>query len=220
MGEKGIAEPVHSVTLSDFSIGKYPVTQKLWQEVMGSNPSHFKGDDLPVEKVSWDDVQDFLKKLNAKFPGHGFRLPTEAEWEFAARGGALSKGYQYAGSDDLQEVGWFWENSGDKPLSSEWKADLVQKNNCRTHPVGQKKANELGLYDMSGNVWEWCADWYGDYAAEAQKNPEGPKTGTYRVIRGGSWGGTARTCRVAFRNRVAPEYRDDDLGFRLVSSPQ
>jgi formylglycine-generating enzyme required for sulfatase activity len=204
MGEKGVAEPVHAVTLSDFEIGKYPVTQKLWQEIMGANPSHFKGcDDCPVEKVSWDDVQEFLKKLNTRYPGKTYRLPTEAEWEYAARGGSLSKGFVYAGSNDLKEVGWFDENS-----------------DYKTHPVGGKKANELGLHDMSGNVWEWCADWYGTYSSGSQTNPTGPTTGSYRVGRGGSWYSYARYCRVSYRGYYAPGGRYFYLGFRLVSSPQ
>jgi len=217
MGEKGVVEPVHTVTLSDFEIGKYPVTQKLWQEIMGSNPSHFKGrDDCPVENVSWDDVQDFLQDLNARYPGKNYRLPTEAEWEYAARGGVLSKGYEYAGSNSLTDVGWFWENSGDKMLSGEWKADKVTENNCRTHPVGQKKANELGLHDMSGNVWEWCADWYSEYPSSAQTNPTGPALAANRVSRGGGWGNTARLCRSAFRYGSTPARRNYDVGFRLA----
>ncbi len=204
MGEKGVAEPVHPVTLSDFEIGKYPVTQKLWQEIMGANPSHFKGcDDCPVENVSWNDVQDFLKKLNARFPGKNYRLLTEAEWEYAARGGMLSKGFVYAGSEQLKEVAWFSENSGSK-----------------THPVGGKKANELGLYDMSGNVWEWCADWYGEYPSGGQTNPTGSTAGSYRVGRGGSWGSDAQACRVSVRGNYTPVYRFNYIGFRLASAPQ
>ena len=196
-------ETQHPVTLSDFLIGKYPVTQRLWKEIMGNNPPHFKGDDLPVEQVSWDDVQEFLKKLNARYPGHHFRLPTEAEWEYAARGGNLSKGFIYAGSNKLDEVAWYSGNSGSK-----------------THPVGQKKANELGLFDMSGNVWEWCADWYGDYPSQPQADPTGPESGTYRVFRGGSWGNDPRYCRVACRYYWLPDGRGDGLGFRLAASPQ
>jgi formylglycine-generating enzyme required for sulfatase activity len=206
----------YQVTLSDFEIAKYPVTQKLWQEIMGNNPSHFKGDDLPVENVNWDDCQQFLKKLNEKFPGKTWRLPTEAEWEFAARGGTLSKGYEYAGSNQLDEAGWFWENSGDKALSGEWKSELLTQNKCRTHPVGQKKANELGIHDMSGNVWEWCQDWYGPYPNGPQTNPRGPKTGDYRVNRGGSWLDRAQYCRVSYRNSNTPSYRNFYLGFRPV----
>jgi len=219
MGEKGVAEPVHEVTLSDFEIGKYPVTQKLWQEIMGNNPSHFKGcDDCPVESVSWDDVQEFLEKLNARFPGKNYRLPTEAEWEYAARGGALDKGYAYSGFNSLTDVGWFWENSGDKPLSGERKGDKVIQNNCRTHPVGQKRANELGLHDMSGNVWEWCADWHDTYSLSAQTNPTGPKTGSRRVGRGGSWNNSAGDCHVSRRGRKSPDDRNSSLGFRVASS--
>ncbi|MBK8193516.1 MAG: SUMF1/EgtB/PvdO family nonheme iron enzyme [Lewinellaceae bacterium] len=196
------AETQHPVTLSDFLIGKYPVTQQLWKEIMGNNPPHFKGDDLPVEQVSWDDVQEFLKKLNARYPGHHFRLPTEAEWEYAARGGNLSKGFIYAGSNKLDEVAWYSGNSGSK-----------------THPVGQKKANELGLFDMSGNVWEWCADWYGDYPSQPQADPTGPESGAHRVSRGGSWSDVPLHCRVACRLYWLPGARYGHLGFRLAASP-
>ena len=202
MGEKGVAEPVHSVTLSNFEIGKYPVTQKLWQDIMGNNPSSFKGNDLPVEQVSWDDCQEFLKKLNARFPGKTYRLPTEAEWEFAARGGNQSKSFQYAGSNDLKEVGWFAENSGSQP-----------------HPVGQKKSNELSLHDMSGNVWEWCNDWYGTYPSMAQTNPLGPESGSRRVRRGGSWNYAPADARVAYRLLWQPDSRYNHLGFRLARTP-
>jgi formylglycine-generating enzyme required for sulfatase activity len=136
-------KPVHNVTLRDFYIGKYPVTQKQWVQVMGSNHSNFKGDDLPVEQVSWNNVQEIIKELNAK-TGKKYRLPTEAEWEYAARGGNKSKGYKYSGSNDIDKVAWYADNSGNK-----------------THPVGTKAPNELGIYDMSGNVWEWVNDKYG-----------------------------------------------------------
>ena len=169
---------------------------------MGNNPSHFKGDDLPVENVSWDDAQEFITKLNS-LTGKAYRLPTEAEWEFAARGGVQSKGYLYAGSNDLKTVGWYWKNSGGQ-----------------THPIGTKKPNELGLYDMSGNVWEWCNDWYGDYPTEPQVNPTGLDSGTYRVHRGGSWYSTAQYCRSAYRNYWLPDHRDFFNGFRLALAPQ
>ncbi len=213
-------EEQHAVTLSDFEIGKYLVTQKLWINIMGSNPSNFKGDDLPVEQVSWDDCQEFLKKLNQK-TGKKYRLPTEAEWEFAARGGTFSKNFRYAGSNNLNEVGWYWENSGDKILSGEWELEIVTQNNCRTHPVGRKKANELGLFDMSGNVYEWCADWYDNYPSNTQTNPAGPASGLYRVLRGGSWNGDAQNCHLPqlCRNRSTPEVQFTGVGFRLASSP-
>ena len=181
-------KPVHQVTLSDYYIAKYPVTQALWKAIMGNNPSHFKGDKLPVEKVSWVDCREFIKKLNEK-TGENYRLPTEAEWEFAAIGGNQSKGYEYSGSNDLEEVGWYDNNS-----------------NHITHPVGQKQANELGIYDMSGNVLEWCADWYGDYSAEAKTNPLGSKNGEYRVLRGGSWYYVDSVSRVSFRNDLDPYF--------------
>ncbi len=192
-------KPIHDVTLSDFYIGKYPVTQAQWHAVMGENPSHFKGcDDCPVENVSWDDVQEFIKKLNDR-TGKNYRLPTEAEWEYAARGGNKSKGYKYAGSDNLDEVGWYNGNAGSK-----------------THPVGQKKPNELGIYDMSGNVWEWCADWYGAYPSEPQTNPTGPAKGTDRVVRGGSWVDFDNFCRVSYRFRYNFDFRNLNIGFRLA----
>lgn len=191
-------KPVHSVTLSGYYIGKTEVTQVLWQAVMGSNPSYFEGDDLPVEQVSWDDCQEFIRKLNS-LTGQNFRLPTEAEWEFACRGGNNSRGYKYSGSNYIDNVAWYDGNSGDK-----------------THPVAMKSPNELGIYDMSGNVWEWCADWYGDYSSGRQTNPKGPYGGSYRVIRGGSWFICARGCRSSFRFNSFPSSRLDYLGLRLA----
>ena len=193
-------KPAHQVTLSSYYICKYEVTQALWQEVMGSNPSNFKGDNLPVENVSWNDCQEFISKLNA-LTGQHYRLPTEAEWEFAARGGNSSRGYKYSGSNTLSDVAWYDDNSGNK-----------------THLVGTKSPNELGLYDMIGNVREWCSDWYGDYNSSAQTNPAGPSRGTYRVYRGGGWFDNARLCRASCRSNYAPGYRYGDLGLRLVRS--
>ena len=191
-------KPVHRVVLNDFQLCKYPVTQAQWKQIMGDNPSSFKGDDLPVESVSWNDAQEFIEKLN-EMTGQKYRLPTEAEWEYAARGGNQSKGFVYAGSNDIDEVAWHYGNSGNK-----------------THPVGQKKPNELGLFDMSGNVWEWCRDWYaGDYYAKSpEKNPAGPDSGSYRVIRGGSWSIDADGCRVANRDFLGPVNRIVLVGFR------
>ena len=191
-------KPTHQVTLSSFSIGRYEVTQEEWEAVMGSNPSHFKGAKRPVERVSWNDCQTFIRKLNA-MTGKNFRLPTEAEWEFAARGGNSSRGYKYAGGNSLGSVVWYDDNSNDQ-----------------THNVGTKSPNELGLYDMSGNVWEWCSDWYGSYSSSSQTNPKGPSTGSYRVFRGGSWYNNARYCRVSNRSNNSPGYSDDNLGFRLA----
>ena len=191
-------KPAHQVTLSSFSICKYEVTQEEWEAVMGSNPSSFKGMKLPVEQVSWDDCQTFIRKLN-QMTGKQFRLPTEAEWEYAARGGSKSRGYKYAGGNDLGSVAWYSGYSGRK-----------------THDVGQKQPNELGLYDMSGNVWEWCQDWYGDYSSSSQTNPKGPSSGSSRVRRGGSWVSNARICRVSYRSYDTPDYRDFILGLRLA----
>ena len=209
--------PTHQVTLSDYMIGKTEVTQELWQAVMGSNPSFFKGDNLPVEKVSWNDCQEFIKKLNS-LTGLNFRLPTEAEWEYAARGGNKSKGYKYSGSNDIGSVAWYYENSGNSRLNdNNWEYDKLKSNNCRTHAVVTKAPNELGLYDMSGNVNEWCSDWYGDYSSGSQTNPKGPSSGTYRVFRGGSWDNCARDCRVSFRHRNY-YIKGNDLGLRLALS--
>ena len=198
---EGWEKPVHRVTLSSYLIGKHEVTQALWGEVMGVNPSvDEQGGDYPVENVSWFDCQEFIGKLNAR-TGMRFRLPTEAEWEYAARGGDRSKGYKYAGRDNLDEAGWYDGNSGN-----------------HTHPVGLKKPNELGLYDMSGNVWEWCEDRYGKYSSEAQTNPTGPQSGGDRVLRGGCGWNDARHCRVSDRMSLAPGCGDVVGGLRLVLS--
>ena len=197
----GDEKPTHQVTLTnDYYIGKYEVTQALWQTVMGNNPSKFKGDNLPVEQVSWDDCQEFIRKLN-RITGKMFRLPTEAEWEYAARGGNKSRGYQYSGSNNLSNVAWYDDNSG-------WG----------THAVGTKQPNKLGIYDMSGNVLEWCQDWYGEYNSSSLVNPTGANSGSYRVIRGGSWRGAALICRSSCRYNYAPGDRGYDLGLRLVLS--
>jgi formylglycine-generating enzyme required for sulfatase activity len=198
----GDEKPAHSVTLGDYYIGETEVTQAQWRAVMGNSPSDFTDcDECPVEQVSWYDMQDFISKLNSRSGGVRYRLPTEAEWEYAARGGSLSKGYKYAGSNDLNEVAWYDDNSGNK-----------------THPVKKKKSNELGLYDMSGNVYEWCSDWKGSYSSGSQTNPTGPNTGVIRVHRGGSWNYDARACRVSFRHNGGPDIRLNFLGFRLASS--
>lgn len=179
--------PVHRVTLSDYYIGKYEVTQELWEAVMGSKPSDFKGENNPVG-VSWNSCQEFISRLNS-LTGWTFRLPTEAEWEYAARGGNQSHHYKYSGSNNIDDVAWYYYNSGGK-----------------THPVGTKSPNELGIYDMSGNVLEWCLDWYGGYSSGAQTNPHGPSTGSGCVLRGGCRSGLARGCRVSFRYGDAPCY--------------
>ena len=189
--------PVHKVKLSSFSIGRYEVTQEEWQAVMGSNPSDFKGPKRPVENVSWNDCQEFIRKLNV-MTGRRFRLPTEAEWEYSARGGNRSRGYKLAGSDYPNSVAWTTDNSGNQ-----------------TNEVGCKQPNELGLYDMSGNVWEWCNDWYGSYSSSTQTNPTGPSSGSFRVYRGGSWINYARDCRVSHRNRYTPG-QPTYFGFRLA----
>ena len=200
-------KPVHSVTLNDYYIGETEVTQELWEAVMGWNPSYFKGAKKPVEGVSWYNCQKFIKKLN-ELTGKNFRLPTEAEWEYAARGGNKSRGYKYSGSNRIDDVAWYDVNAYDVGESSP---------NYGIHPVGSKSPNELGIYDMSGNVWEWCSDWYGAYRSSSQTNPTGPTTGSYRVGRGGSWNYNANCCRVSERLNSYTVYPHDyDLGFRLV----
>ncbi|MDR1920313.1 MAG: formylglycine-generating enzyme family protein [Candidatus Adiutrix sp.] len=199
--------PAHRVTISKpFYLGKYEVTQSQWAAVMGDNPSRFKGQSNPVERVSWDDVQVFIKKLNQKEGGNKYRLPTEAEWEYAARAGTTSA---YSFGDDAGELGryaWYRDNSGDT-----------------THPVGQKEPNGWGLYDMHGNVWEWVRDWHDKnyYAASPATDPRGPSSGSFRVNRGGAWFNYtyAGHCRSAYRYRSSPDSRHDGLGFRLTFSP-
>ena len=193
-------KPVHSVILSSYYIGQTEVTQALWKAVMGRNPSNFNGDNLPVEQVSWNDCQTFITKLN-QLTGEHFRLPTEAEWEYAAKGGNKSKGYTYSGSNTIDDVAWYYSNSGNE-----------------THEVATKSPNELGIYDMSGNVYELCQDWDGSYSSSAQTNPTGPGSGSYRVIRGGSWIFDARDCRPASRDYSTPGNRIGGHGLRLVLS--
>ncbi len=193
-------KPTHQVTLSSYYIGETEVTQALWKAVMGSNPSNFKGDNLPVENVFWNKCQTFISKLNA-LTGKRFRLPTEAEWEFAARGGNQSRHTQYSGSSRIDDVAWYKGNSGNEP-----------------HPVKTKQPNELGIYDMSGNVWEWCQDWYGDYSSHAQTNPTGASSGSDRVLRGGDWSNSPRHCRSSNRLDPGPLLSNNGLGLRLVLS--
>lgn len=211
-------KPVHSVTVSDLYIGKHEVIQKEWKEIMGNNPSSFKGDNLPVESVSWYDVVEFCNKKSQKegltpcysgsgdnitcdWNANGYRLPTEAEWDFAARGGSTGSPTEYAGSKNIEEVAWYDGNSGSK-----------------THDVGGKKPNELGIYDMSGNVWEWCWDWYGSYSSDSQTNPRGASSGSFRVLHGGGWDSSTGCCRVAYRGLNDPNYSYNYSGFRLLQS--
>ena len=216
-GEDG-EKPVHTVTVDDFYIGKYEVTQKEWKEVMGNNPSYFKGDNSPVEEVSWYDAVEFCNKLSKKegltpcysgsgkntkcdFSANGYRLPTEAEWEYAALGGNKSRGYKYSGSNTIGEVAWYGNNSGSK-----------------THPVGKKQPNELGIYDMSGNVWEWCWDWHDKnyYSKSPKYNPKGPGSCKYRVLRGGSWDNYDIGCRSSNRISNNPGSSYYNYGFRFL----
>lgn len=191
--------PVHNVTLSDYYIGRCEVTQKLWNAIMGENPSRYVGEDHPVEMVTMRAVGKFIKRLY-ELTGMSFRLPTEAEWEYAAKGGAESQGYDYSGSDDLDDVTWYIDNC------------VTQG----TQPVAGKKPNELGIYDMSGNVYEWCSDWYDVYKDKPQVNPEGPMKRIYRVRRGGAWNSPMRHCRSTNRSFYAPAKCDSNIGFRLV----
>lgn len=197
----GNEKPVHQVTLTnDYYIGKYEVTQTLWETVMGYNPSRYVGTDKPVDSVSWEECQKFISKLN-DLTGMNFRFPTEAEWEYAARGGQKGQGYQYSGSKNLLDVGWYNDNSGSKPRS-----------------VGSKHANELGLYDMAGNVSEWCEDLYGAYTESSQTDPIGAVNGVRRVTRGGCWFLNARCCRSSARTYQNSWERSAMTGLRLALS--
>lgn len=204
--------PVHSVTLSDYYIGKFEVTQGLWEKVMGTtiheqrikagySSTYGVGSDYPMYYVNWEEAQEFCKKLS-QLTGKTYVLPTEAQWEYAARGGVKSRGYKYSGSNTIGNVAWYIYNSSSS-----------------THPVATKQPNELGLYDMSGNVWEWCSDWYGYYSSESQSNPTGPSTGSHRVLRGGSWRSHAGGCRVSNRPYDLPSSRYNCPGFRVVLLP-
>lgn len=186
---------------NDYYIGKFEVTQELYEAVMGVNPSKFKGFDHPVERVRWNDAQEFCAKLS-RMTGRRFRLPTEVEWEYAARGSKKSTSAKFSGSSSVDDVAWYIENSGGQ-----------------THPVGMWQPNELGIYDMSGNVQEWCQDWYGSYGNKAQTDPQGPSSGQFRVLRGGSWRSNASRCRVTKRSYDSPGYRNGSSGFRVVLVP-
>ena len=223
-------KPVTRVRISrGFWLGKFEVTQRQWQSVMGSNPSHFKncGGDCPVERVSWDDVQEFIVKLNARSGGRRYRLPTEAEWEYAARAGTTSDTYTgdlnirgRRNAPLLDRIAWYGGNSGvsyDGGYDcSDWEEKQYRSNRCGTHPAGGKAPNAFGLHDMLGNVWEWVGDRSGDYLGGTVTDPVGPRSGSYRVLRGGGWGNIVGGCRSADRDGASPGGRNGHLGFRLL----
>ena len=203
-GQRGCQEdeyPVHQVTLDSYYIGEFEITQAQWKAVMHTNPSSFAGcDDCPVERVSWNEVQEFIVRLN-KLTGKKYRLPTEAEWEFAARAGEADYRFLYSGGPDVNDFVWYMDNSSGK-----------------TRTVGLKRPNKLGLFDMNGNVWEWCQDKKATYFEEDQKNPDGPATGYRRVLRGGAWNSSPEYCRISVRGQAQPSYRYNFVGFRLAMS--
>ncbi|WP_435921408.1 formylglycine-generating enzyme family protein [Paenibacillus sp. DYY-L-2] len=230
-----------SVTLSGFYIGKYEVTQKEWVEIMGSNPSEFVGENLPVEMVSWYQVLEYCNQRSIKEGltpfynidkerqdpnnkneidqlkwtvtinqgANGYRLPTEAEWEYAASGGQSSKDYTYSGGNKADDVAWYWRNAGDEYLSGDWNWPIIENNHNKTKPVGTQKPNELGIYDMSGNVREWCWDWYDENSLDSQ-------SGSYRVVKGGGWIGDVSNTEISFRGKFDANGYGPDQGFRLV----
>lgn len=235
-----------SITLADFYIGKYEVTQREWVEVMDDNPSSFRGDELPVEMVSWYDCVEYCNRRSLKeglapyytidkdspdpdngndyddvkwtvrinAGANGYRLPTEAEWEYAAGGGRLSRNFAYSGSDTVDQVAWYWQNSGDTQLTGTWHWPVIEQNKNRTKAVGLKEPNELGLHDMSGNVREWCWDWFGELASDAA-DPKGSERGLVRVWKGGGWMGGDFCCEPAFRANFEANSRGYDQGFRI-----
>lgn len=225
----GLVEgPVHQVTISTgFYMGRYEVTQAQWQTVMGNNPSRFRGDNLPVENVSWDDAIAFVARLNTLNDGFSYRLPTEAEWEYACRAGTTG---EHAG--DLDSMAWYYNNSGDHRLNGDLDFDILKANHNRTHPVGTKLPNAFGLFDMHGNVWEWCQDWYDSnyYRNSPSRDPQGPNNGARdifgrqsRVVRGGEWGRSAQELDSSMRYYVNPSATSSgygSLGFRVVAIPR
>jgi len=219
-------KPAHRVQITKgFEIGKYEVTQAQWESVMGNNPSHFKGADRPVESVSWNDVQEFLQKLNARHDGYRYRLPSEAEWEYATRAGTVGRYY----GPSLDAIAWYGNNSGDAVIDAKtiWETDRanyvkrIGENRDQTHAVGQKQPNAWGLYDMEGNVMEWVQDWYDDsyYKSSPPVDPPGPASGQFRVVRGGSWSYDAVFARVSHRALVEPSSSNLLIGFRCVREP-
>jgi sulfatase modifying factor 1 len=211
--------PVHTACVGDFFMGKYEVTQGQWKRIMGNNPSFFDncGDDCPVENVSWKDAQDFIRRLNQKAGAEKYRLPTEAEWEYAARAGSQAK---YFFGDDAGELGNYGWYSGNSSISgAPEKLYLNELIAASSHPVGRKKPNSLGLYDLYGNVWEWVNDRYGNYTPDRAQDPTGSTSGSARVFRGGSWYTEADNCRSAKRISSHPLTTYGDLGFRLVRNP-